>query len=230
MIDWGFFKVAAILILLIAAAAGILLFLSQRGTSAILSDTVCKPPCWNGILPGETKTWQAVDILIDTPNIYGIQETGNEQERAIRWIFRYPIKESGGYIYPIDDLVGAISFQTYGSLSLGEAFDLLGDPGYFWIRYQENEWRHWIEVEFVYPSEGYSVRADIDLPNEVKYPSISINQDSPVGRVIYFNPEIYTKLIASRILFREDEDTIEKNLQSWNGYGEISINKAMKSK
>lgn len=221
--NYNFFHVVIILCVFIFGAAGLLFFLSRQGPSALLSDEKCAPPCWNGISPGETKTWEAVDILLDTPNVGGIYNTGNTRERAIQWLFMHPVQESGGFLYPIDDLVGAMSFQTYDTFSLAEIFDLLGDPHEFWLRYRKSKYRRWIEVVFVYPLEGYVVRADVELPVNVDTSTIEIAPSNPVTRVIYFNPDFYPQLIDSRVLFVEDRGTIEEWLQLWNGYGEVGI-------
>jgi len=225
--NYNFFHVVIILCIFIFGAAGLLFFLSRKGPSVLLSDEKCAPPCWNGISPGETKTWEAVDILLDTPKVGEIHETGNARERAIQWLFMHPVQESGGYLYPIDDLVGAISFQTYDTFSLAAIFDLLGEPDEFWLRYKKTEYRRWIEVVFVYPLEGYVVRADVELNPNVDTSTIEIAPSSPVTRVIYFNPEFYPQLIESRVLFVEDKDTIENRLQLWNGFGEIGIDQVL---
>jgi hypothetical protein len=227
--NYNFFHVVIILCICIFGAAGFLYFLSQQGTSALLSDEKCAPPCWNGINPGETKTWDAIEILLNTPNVTSVHEIGSERERAIQWLFHHPIKESGGYLYPVDSLVVAMSFQTYDSFSLTEVFDLLGEPNEFWLRYKKSEYRQWIEVVFVYPMEGYVVRADVDLPVNVDMAIIEITPDSPVTRVIYFDSDFYQQLIDSRVFFREDRDTIEERLQLWNGYGEVGIGQVLPS-
>lgn len=225
--NYNFFHVVIILCICIFGAAGLLFFLSQQGTSILLTDESCAPPCWNGIHPGETKSWEAIDILLDTPNVGRIHEIGKERERAIQWLFKHPVQESGGYLYLIDDLVGAMSFQTYDTFKLAEIFDLLGDPDEFWLRYKKSEYRQWIEVVFVYPLEGYVVRADVELPANVDTSTIEIAPRCPVTRVVYFNPEFYPRLIESRVLFIEDRDTIEERLQLWNGFGEIGIDQVL---
>jgi hypothetical protein len=210
----------SILIVLIIFIIGAVLTLywQHNSFSTVITDISCKPPCWQKIQPGETTTWQAVSILEKTRNVATITQGDERYGSKISWDFQYPVRESSGFIYFSDDTVMAISFLTYGSLSVGEALDYFGDPDYFWMRYKQTFERHWLEVILAYPTQGIFVRFDIGLSEETDQNfSVSMKVKDPVGRVIYFDPTQYEYLLGSRILFIEDEQTILKRQQPWHG-------------
>jgi hypothetical protein len=191
----------------------------------VIADTSCDPPCWQRIQPGQTRPWKAVDILLGIQGVNpgSIQQWGDHSSTSeIAWAFTHPLPDSAGYIYSLDGRVAAISLKTLGSLTLAEAFERLGEPDSMWIRYRDTGWRHWAEVILVYPIEGFFVRVDADLPLENESASVELGGNSLVGRVIYFDPARYEDLLSSRMLFKEDKQTILDKLQPWPGLGVIS--------
>jgi len=211
-----------VLILIILAifiiGAVLTLYRQHNSFSTLISDPSCEPPCWQKIQPGETTTWQAVSILEKTPHVASINQWDDRNGNKVAWDFRYPVRESSGYIYFSDNTVMAISFLTYGSLSVAEAMDYFGAPDYFWVRYKETFERHWLEVILAYPAQGVFVRFDIELSAETDQTfSVSMKENNPVGRVIYFDPTQYEYLLGARILFTEDEQTILERQQPWQG-------------
>lgn len=219
-----FLLVSAFLILFILVAAGTLTLIKHYSTfSTIITDTSCNPPCWHTIQPGQTTMWNAVSILENMQNVYSIMPWEDRYGDKISWNFRYPVKESSGYIYCTDNKVVAISLLTYGSLTVAEALERFGEPDFSWTRYKETIDRRWLEIILVYPTKGIFVRVEIKLPNSTQSVSaIHMDGNNPVGRVIYIDPIQYEYLLSSRILFREDEQTILERLQPWQGLGEVS--------
>jgi hypothetical protein len=218
-----FLIVIAFLILFILVAFGVLSFLGNAGESVVISDTLCDPPCWHRIQPGETTPWEAVSILEGMRTVGRIAQWGEvDEESKIAWIFQYPARDGGGYIYFLDDRVVAISINPASSLTLADALERLGEPDYQWIRYRETAARRWVESILVYPTRGFFVRVDIELPFAGEGTSVDIEGYSLVGRVVYFDPDQYEYLLSSRTIFREDEQTILERLEPWSGLGEIS--------
>jgi hypothetical protein len=214
------FLIAIILIVLIIFVVGTVLALYRvyNSHSVIIEDTSCNPPCWQRIHPGKTTTWEAVSILEKTQTVGAITQWDERYGSKIAWDFRYPARESSGYIYITDNTILAISLLTYGSLSVAEALDQFGEPDYFWVRHKETSERHWLEVVLVYPSQGIFVRFDIELSDVTDQSfSVQMQEDNPVSRVIYFDPTQYEYLLGSRILFTEDEHMIQARQQPWYG-------------
>lgn len=220
-----FIVVVGGLILFTGILSGVLSFLAARRESSVVTDTSCDPPCWHRIQPGQTTPWEAVDILLGLPGVASdsIRQWGDDDQASeIAWKFTPPVRDSAGYIYSLDGRVAAISLMTIGSLNLSEAFEKLGEPDYMWLRYRKVEGRHWLEVSLMYPTEGFVVTVDVDLPVEAESLSVEITGNSPVWRVVYFDPARYEDLLDSRTLFKEDRQTILHGLRAWQGLGVIS--------
>lgn len=214
--------VVVCLILFTGIVSGAMMLISNRARTTVVTDTSCDPPCWRRIQPGQTTAWEAVSFLEGMRDVSSIMQWDERYGGKIAWMFRFPAKDSAGYLYCLDSRVAAISIMTLGSLTLAEAFERFGEPDYMWMRYNEVELRPWLEIIFAYPTSGVFARVDIELPVAEENASVDITGNSPVGRIIYFDPAQYEYLLSSRILFREDRQTIMERSQPWPGLGVIS--------
>ncbi len=195
----------------------------NRQPSVILTSTECMSPCWHGIQPGETSTWQVYEIL---DKFNGInkdtlmwQNDRNGALASIEWFFQQPVEDQGGYIYFKDDKVTAIEIMAVNSLKLSELFDKLGPPKEFWTIIGEGESRHYLEVTVIHRSKGYLARALIDFEGNVN--EVKIQENTPVFTVIYFDPKMFEELLKERILINHPVDP--KTFQTWTGFGTISL-------
>ena len=223
-----FILVVAGLLFFFAMAYGVLAILAEisRHPSSILTSTECEPPCWYGIRPGETTSWEVLDFLLIQDWVIGrsINEwTTGDETTQIAWKFQRPAGDTAGYIYFHGDRVTAISISTIGSLNVSEAFLLLGQPASMVAINKEITTRHWIEIDLIYPDEGFLVQVDIDLQANVQQNQVEITEGTPVYRIIYFDPRLYEELMESGILIDESIDTITNNIQPWLGLGVINV-------
>jgi hypothetical protein len=203
-----FILVVAGLLFFFAMAYGVLAILAEisRHPSSILTSTECEPPCWYGIRPGETTSWEVLDFLLIQDWVIGrsINEwTTGDETTQIAWKFQRPAGDTAGYIYFHGDRVTAISISTIGSLNVSEAFLLLGQPASMVAINKEITTRHWIEIDLIY--------------------QVEITEGTPVYRIIYFDPRLYEELMESGILIDESIDTITNNIQPWLGLGVINV-------
>ncbi|HEY62805.1 MAG TPA: hypothetical protein G4N95_09175 [Anaerolineae bacterium] len=224
-----FLVVSSLIVIFILIIVEALTFFRQYTSfSKVITDTSCKPPCWQKIQPGETTVWEAVSILDKTQYVSGITQWDERYGSRIFWAFQYPVRESSGSIYCTDDTVIAISLLTNGSFSLAESLEYFGEPDYLWTGYKETSERHWLEVTLGYPTQGVFIRVDIELSDETDRSLLAhMEANNPVGRVIYFDSTQYDYLLDSRILFTEDKQTILSRQQPWSGLGVISYSHLM---
>ena len=218
------------LLLFLGVAYGVLTILAElsRPPSSILINTECDPPCWHGIRPGESTSWYVYDFLLSQEWVIGgsINEwnDGNETTQ-IAWKFQRPVGDTAGYAYFQDDRVTAISISTIGSLNVSEVVEMLGEPKSVVALNKEASTRHWIELNLIYPKEGFLVQVDIDLRANVQHNQVELTDETPVYRVTYFDPSMYDALLEERVLIDEPIDTITSNIQPWSGFGLISYEK-----
>lgn len=195
----------------------------NRQPSVLLTSTECAPPCWAGIQPGKTSTFQTYDILdmfsgINKDSI--MWETDrNSVLTGIDWFFQPPIEDQGGYIYFKDNKVTAIDILTVNSLKLSELFEKLGEPEAYWTRLGQGDNREYLEMALIHPSKGYVAIVLIDTDSDTSL--VEIRDNTPVFTVVYFVPELFDELLKAKILI--DHPVDPNTFQKWTGYGSISF-------
>ena len=222
-----FLFVVVCLLLFIGVVDGVLAVLANlsRPPSSILTSTECAPPCWHGIRPGETSSWRMLDFLLGQDWVIGgsIRErTKGNETTQIAWMFQRPAGDTAGYAYFQDDRVTAISIRTIGSLNVNELFDVLGEPKTMVALSRNADTRHWVELNLIYPDEGFLVEVDIDRQAHVQQNQVEIAEETPVYRVVFFEPSRYADLLGERVLIDRPIDTITSNIQPWSGFGLIN--------
>lgn len=220
----GFFKVIAGIVLFFALAVGGLTFIRNfnRQPSVILTSEECSPPCWNGIEPGTTKSWEVYAILeqprsVNKDSIMADYGRNNEELTEIYWFFQRPVEDSAGSIYFEDDRVIAINILTVNSLNLDDLFEKLGQPEKYWTEIGHGENREFVEVTLLYPTNGYLASVIIDIESDVNH--VEIQGTTPVFRVTYFAPEMYQELLGTQILIDKPASTRTDAFQPWAGFG-----------
>jgi hypothetical protein len=98
-------------------------------------------------------------------------------------------------------------------LDMGKAIDEYGEPTNLWLRHQETSTGNWMEVVLNYREKGIFVEIEAAVLNNSAY----LEERNPIIRVIYMDPEQYDEVLSSRILFREDAEAIQEEIQPWKG-------------
>jgi hypothetical protein len=165
--------------------------------------------------------WDAVSSLENMENPYSILADETEYGYDVNWEFYYPIRETGGNIYCIENTVMAISIMTGDTIKVADAFEKYGEPDFSWAHFRKPYDRSLLNVFLVYPTKGVIVQVDLVF-NDAESVSAEMDKDSLVGKVIYFDPDQYMQLLDSQILFRETREQIQEGIQLWQGLGVIS--------
>jgi hypothetical protein len=211
------------LLVFFAVVVGVLFLLRPNGGSSVLASAECSPPCWHGILPGETTPWQAVDILAAKAWVGSIEQQGESYEDTqLSWVFLPPITDSAGFIYSRQGRVIAIAIMTMGSLSLGDLLEEFGEPESLWLTEGGESGRRWVEANLLYPEVGIIASVDIDWPIGVEPEALTMASQNPVARVAYVDPARLDQIFAERILFRQSQQDIQGSMRRWSGLGPIS--------
>jgi hypothetical protein len=218
--------VAGITIFIVLAVATMTIIRNiNRQPSMILTSTVCEPPCWYGIHPGQTDSSQVYLILaqisgVDGSSVVGIDD-GNNNVSRIYWFFQRPVEDISGTVYFSDDKATAISIVTANTLKLATLFEKLGQPEEYWTEYGQDANSQYLEIFLLYPTKGYLVDVVIDVVNSTDH--VKIQAGTPVFRVTYFSSNTFQELLGTRILFDNPESVHADDFQPWTGYGDISF-------
>jgi hypothetical protein len=230
-----FVSVAVGVLLFIVIMVGIITVLAKLRSwppSTVITSTECDPPCWYGIRPGETTPQEAIGILVNLELVFSINGWPREpmfkretpELSRITWTFSRTeaVGDIEGYAYLHDDRVIAISLITLGSLTISDAFERLREPELVLTRAHKSDTREWVRVILIYPTDGYQVEADINLSVAAQDNQVEIAADTPVYRVIYFDPSHYEYLIHMKILIDGLGKTALDHARPWEGFGRIT--------
>lgn len=222
-------KTIAGILLFITIALGIISFVNNfnRQPSVILTNTICDPPCWNDISPGQTKASKVYAFLNDLEFINQdtiLAESDRDGDLvSLFWSFQYPAVDSSGSVYFEDDLVTAISILTVNSVSnslkLTDIVERYGHADEYWTEIGYGENREYLDVSLFYFQEGLLTNILIDIPNGAN--QVEIKPSNRVFQVIYYDPEMLQELLETRILIDKPYKARTGSFQDWPGYGNI---------
>lgn len=207
----------------VAAIVGVHKILQKP--SVILTDSLCKPPCWYGIHPGQegpANIYSKLSAIKEVDPDSLIIETNRDYEISdIHWNFQSPAPDGTGAIYFSDDRVTAISITTLNSLKLKELFEILGEPQNFWAETGQREYGEYVRVYLFYPAQGYLADALIDIEDGAG--QVTLKESTPVFQVTYYDAAKYADLLETRILIDTPVNARSGSLVPWTGYGTISF-------
>jgi hypothetical protein len=192
--------------------------------SMVLTNDACEAPCWYGIQPGVTTSWEAYEILsaidvITNNSIYG-EYNKKEAVTSYYWFFQPPASDSGGSVHFEDDRVTAISILTVDSLKLKDFIAKFGEPDQYWTEIGYGELREYLEISLFYPTQGYVVNLVIDTEGDSK--QAEIKGSSQVIRVTFFEPELMDDLLETSLLIDTPKGARKGSFIPWTGYGMVS--------
>ena len=190
----------------------------QSPASPILENLTCTPPCWNGIVPGQTLKQDTLDLLngIKTEkDEIAIKEIGDAES-----VITLYLHISGKMISDVqqrinfmvvNDLVQEIYFEGELSTDLDQAIDTLGEPeGVINLPYP-------VELLLLYPSKGIILFPE-PFSNNSLVDRDTLKPESTILKMIFFDPANWDATIGENLVERS---VIDKYMVPWDEYGVI---------
>jgi hypothetical protein len=198
------FVFIAILLVAIAFFAPRLVKASIRHQwiSSWLEMQTCLPPCWRGILPGNTSIVEAMERLSNQGNVVIV----NQGKNYLEW----EIEDDSGRAFsshadiPIQEIT--ISIRSNQNLLISEVVDAYGLPEFVQI----SNCFDFCETRLVYPKTGLALVLYLPELQE----TVRITRGSEILRLIFFEPGVNN---YKNLFFHENEPA---ELTEWKGYGE----------
>lgn len=202
-----------------------LLRTASRPPSVVISNRICNPPCWNGIVPGVSTSDDVFRTLADTTGVDGtsVFEFANRRDEVTRtsWYFARPVEDAAGTVYFAGDRVTAIKILTVNTLKVGEILDKLGQPEQYWLETGQGEHREYAAIALLNPTLGYGVEVVIDLDGKPE--TVEIRTGSAVFSVTYFDPALFQDLLQTNILVSKPVNARTGSLLDWPGLGPLPV-------
>lgn len=191
--------------------------------STIITDTSCLPPCWQGITPGLSTVQEVLSIL---PNVPGVDPKSIVDastviyDTSIYCLFERNARDIGGRIYFKNNVVAAIDIAPKDkALTFRDAVDKLGSPENVLAVYSKGE-REWLSIFIIYQSKGFALLDNIVPFHKGEHAEIKASR--PVVAVYYFDPVLFDELMTNSIIANWESNIIQKGMQPWTGFGEIT--------
>lgn|SRR5574341_27052 len=198
---------------------------------SLIAGEPCVPPCWQGLIPGESTDADTLTTLTDLPFVANdspvLNAIGESEWNIVRWNSSisntYPIGEIlldlGGYIKTI---WVTLEFEV----TVGEVFNLYGQPDVFRItRFVRPGGCH--EVVLVWFENGLQINLAFVHTNDRD--RVLIAPDTLIHSVTYFAPvsSVREYLLATRR--STDENTLREEeiyYRVWQGYESVTLSTA----
>lgn len=180
--------------------------------------TTCKPPCWLGIQPGVTKSYEMVELLID----YEEREDGSFtllDSGIYRWQSN---KGNDAYIYADNNNIISkilLDFRP-SSIKINEIINLLGEPSFLKIGKIRDGYFFY---SIYYPKQGLAFV--IAGGKKYNYNQGVLNFIVESKQMVLQSTFFQSSDVASMVnlLFGEDiVDEALQDIQDWKGYGSYS--------
>jgi hypothetical protein len=192
---------------------------SRYSESVIVEDTACQPPCWGGIVPGESTSDDVYHLLADARGVsFGSIDERQRGDATIRthWYFTAPAPDSSGVVFFREGVTAALRIHTPRSFRVRDILEKLGEPDSLWQHCAHSSWLSWQQMVLIWREAGYLVQVDFEEPCE-PLPLDALTPRSRVGAVVYFDPDELGYLLERRILFLEQGETILNEIRPWPG-------------
>ena len=180
----------------------------------------CKPPCWDGIIPGETNSAHVLEILESNKEV---DQTTVEQSYASHLLFKdiisWKFTNGGeGIAFFEDDILMELDFRK-ANYSLENLITEFGNPEYVILT---PYWGSEINLWLTFREKGILLNYVKKMKSETV---VKIDPDDQVTNVTYFYSGVEQKILeyithSSRKFYGKQ---INQLLQQWNGYGEVDI-------
>jgi hypothetical protein len=194
----------------------------SRTPSSVLDDPTCDVPCWKGIVVGETSKDEALEILKQIPEIQ------NETFRlgstdVIGWNYQ-GVRESDGALYFGESKVIVFLTSFDPRTSLKEFINVFGEPSFVYVRSSfPGFYTPMLVVTFVYPEKGVCLHHQPSILSTQAPKNYTISTRVKISRMYIVDPSIPNGQLKEGCLRGLDEDTYNKYVREWTGYGKYEV-------
>lgn len=190
--------------------------------NSFLSGQPCLPPCWYGIIPGETSEQSAWQILQELPYVNQRLLSRQTDRRGITNIIWFSRRGGGqNRLYPRDGKIQGIFLTPHNNLNLGQVVSKLGPPEKVTARLIAAEYldRSYVILMY-YPKQGMLVSFEGEPQKQDG--NLVIKPEMRVSALLYSQPSSFEDSIANARRLSQSYywgDPANPFTQDWHGFG-----------
>ncbi len=197
---------------------------------SLLTGEPCEPPCWQGLIPGESTEEDVAEFMsttrfVDTRSVrrgsYTRSTRGGEEVAGvtIHWRSSAGLLSTCNYFSIEEGVLKYITICPYRGVTLGRLIDRYGPPEKYIAR-RPISGPLYYDVTLFYPTHGFTV--DLVLP----YEDGALQPESSVADVWYFRAaplERFIELAREAGVYSGTPNKTLEALSDWPGYGPIEL-------
>lgn len=173
---------------------------TKLSDTSLLTGEPCEAPCWNGIVPGETR-YRDAKLIIESDEVLKIADEPEPQEGNPGRTFNFAEGENPAccQLFSRDgELVTSFLLQMAPDLSYGPVFDRLGEPTY-------------VSGQQVDDAQGYVALLYVDVPLVV-YAHVANPAEGELS--------VYSEIIGAMYLAADEMEQVLvcASLYTWRGF------------
>jgi hypothetical protein len=190
---------------------------TPRGIPDALATSACEPPCWQGIIPGETTHTQVITMLPTLPFVKA--DTIHWQKQTAAQFDRNS-GASGVYIHNNNEQkVKVIIINIRSKFTFADAIEFYGEPEKV-LAIEQRRNTVYLSYFLIYPEIGLAILSNTGPIRPEKAQS-AIRPDDVVDFVNFFDPIYFEQVFSDFSIARIDPDLFKAGLQDWQGFGEV---------
>jgi hypothetical protein len=193
----------------------------------------CMPPCWQGLVPGESTEEDVMAVLETAPFVEGGSimraQTSDGDEATIRWgSSASDLRTSAGVIYITNGRVSLIDIQIEYRLTRQELVSIIGEPdGYFVLEIQHSGPRCFsYSVPFIWLEEGFVAGPSLTRRDPVPKGEDLLSPDMFFIEYAYYSSP-FSRPMDALMGTGLDEASAQlaeaKTYREWQGFDTITI-------
>jgi hypothetical protein len=182
---------------------------------------LCNPPCWAGIIPGETTANEAFELLNNLPEIANIKRYEDDMYGEFDWDW-VGVNNSGGRIFfdvsspnqIVETILPDMTGYFDSSISLGEVIKVYGEPTHIRVKkHGPTDGVHGYEipvsygVEFIWLSQGFAGESGLSEQDT------QLNSNMSLFTLAFFTPSLEGYL--------NYQGNVGKTIQTWDGFDDV---------
>lgn len=200
---------------------------------SLLTGEPCAPPCWHGLVPGESTREQVMNALQSDPrvrqeSIYGGGFIGSNGKRLgeIAWGSCWTYANMN-FVQFENGVVSCIRADLGGAVTLGDVVAEFGAPE--GVRaWTESPDPVYLKVLLYYPQMGMTIVSDevhqLRAEDDLEHRLVMLAPDLPASWTEYYVPGTLEEILERAYYFTDEEiEESVRNTQPWSGFTRIPL-------